>query len=446
MAANLAAFQDLPQPQIALILVSQLDLLPVFASQKLASPLPQQANPAPVALPLEGKGDFSLPHLPPNGCMCSNCSRLAEIFVPANLWPMNDKSPGAGNHERIQKLAARVLAGNEISREEGGWLFSLESAGDIFDLLSWANRIREHFKGNKIHLCSIVNVKAGGCSENCRFCSQSAAYQTNSPRYGLVESKPVLAAADEAQANGVTALGLVAAWRGLEEGPVLDEICERLDELKRSGKTRPDASLGIIRNRRVAERLKESGLECYNHNLESSERFFPQVCTTHTYDERVETIKHLKSAAIKICSGGIIGMGETREDRCDLAFALRELGAHIVPINILNPIEGTPFAKSEPLPPLEILKSIACFRFILPRQEIMIAGGRTVNLRDLQSMIFAAGASALMVGNYLTTLNQPVEKDLQMLKDLGLDPKWDKHGFSDQEPAVEHETCLAEAR
>jgi biotin synthase len=242
----------------------------------------------------------------------------------------------------------------------------------------------------------------------------------------------VLAAAQEAKANGVTALGLVAAWRGLEEGPVLDNICDRLEELKQSGNARPDASLGIIKNQKVADRLKAAGLECYNHNLESSQRFFPRVCTTHTYDERVQTIKHLKAAGIKICSGGILGMGETVEDRCDLAFSLKELGAHIVPINILNPIPGTPFAEKEPLPPLEILKSIACFRFILSRQEIMIAGGRAVNLRDMQSMIFMAGASALMVGNYLTTLNQPVEKDLQMLKDLGLDPNWDKHGFSDQ--------------
>ena len=126
-------------------------------------------------------------------------------------------------------------------------------------------------------------------------------------------------------------------------------------------------------------------------------------------------------------------MGETREDRCDLVFSLKEIGANVVPINILNPIKGTPFENNPPLPVMEILKTIACFRFILPRQEIMIAGGRTVNLRDAQSMVFMAGASALMVGNYLTTLNQPVEKDLQMLKDLGLDPSWDKHGFSDQE-------------
>lgn len=333
----------------------------------------------------------------------------------------------------LAKLAGKVLAGEQLSREEGLWLFGLEGSADIYMLLSWANRIREHFKGNKVHLCSIVNVKAGGCSENCRFCAQSAAYQTEAPRYGLVDLDPVLTAADEAKSNGVTALGLVAAWKGLEEGPILDTICERLTELKNSGKARPDASLGIIKNPRVAERLKDAGLQCYNHNLETSKRYFDNVCTTHTYEDRVETIRHLKNAGIKICSGGIIGMGETREDRCDLAFSLRELGANIIPINILNPIPGTPFAERQPLSPLEILQTIACFRFILPRQELMIAGGRTVNLRDLQSMIFMAGASALMVGNYLTTLNQPVEKDLQMLKDLGLDPNWDKHGFSDQE-------------
>ena len=336
-------------------------------------------------------------------------------------------------HAWIAELGQRIIGGGEITREEGRRLFHLEASSDIFDLLAWANRIREHFKGNKIHLCSIVNIKAGGCSENCRFCSQSAAYQTDSPRYGLIDSTPVLEAAAEAKTNGVTALGLVAAWRGLEKGPVLDEICDRLTELKESGQTRPDASLGIIKSQDVADRLKEAGLECYNHNLESSRRFFPEVCTTHTYDERLETIRHLKSAGIKICSGGILGMGETRDDRCELAFALKELGVHIVPINILNPIAGTPFVNKDPLPPLEVLKSIACFRFILPRQEVMIAGGRTMNLRDLQSLIFMAGASALMVGNYLTTLNQPVEKDLQMLKDLGLDPAWDKHDFADQE-------------
>jgi len=361
---------------------------------------------------------------------------------------MTAKLVDANSHGQISELGQRVLDGGRISRDEALWLFNLETSSDIFDLLAWANRIREKFKGNKIHLCSIVNIKAGGCSENCRFCAQSALYQTDSPRYSLVESEAILAAADEARKNGVVGLGLVAAWRGLEEGPVLDELCRQFEAMKQSGLTRADASLGIIKNQRVADRLKAAGVECYNHNLETSRRFYSQVCTSHTYEERVQTIRHLKEAGIGICSGGIIGMGETREDRCDLALSLREIGANVVPVNILNPIPGTPFEKNDPLPVLEILKSIACFRFILPRQEIMIAGGRTVNLRDAQSLIFMAGASALMVGNYLTTLNQPVEKDLQMLKDLGLDPSWDKHGFSDQKESgcgCGKESCEVEA-
>jgi biotin synthase len=357
---------------------------------------------------------------------------------------MSLKPIDANARDRIADLARRVMDGGDLTRAEGRWLFNLEASADIMDLLSWANRIREHFKGNKIHLCSIVNIKAGGCSENCKFCAQSAAYETESPRYGLVEDEAILTAADEARANGVVGLGLVAAWRGLEEGPVLDAVCQQFERLKQSGKTRPDASLGMIRQQKVADRLKAAGVECYNHNLESSARFFPQVCTTHTYPERVQTIRHLQQAGIKICSGGILGMGETREDRCELAFALKELGVHVVPINILNPMAGTPFGGNAPLAPIEILKSIACFRFILPRQEIMVAGGRVVNLRDAQSLMFMAGASALMVGNYLTTLNQPVEKDLQMLKDLGLDPCWDKHGFADQ-PAPAAPARTAEA-
>jgi biotin synthase len=272
-------------------------------------------------------------------------------------------------------LGRRVLEGGQITREEAMTLFNLESSSDIFELISWANRIREKFKGNKIHLCSIVNAKAGGCSENCSFCAQSSFYQTGSPRYGFVDPEPVFEAAEEANRNGVTAVGLVAAWKGLNEGPMLDEVCDRIREMSKGGKTRPDASLGIIKSQNVADRLKEAGLECYGHNLETSRRFFPSQCSTHTFEDRLETIGYLKKAGIKICSGGIIGMGETREDRCELAFTLKEVGANVVPINILNPIPGTPFSKNPPLPPMEILKTIACFRFILPRKEIMIAGG-----------------------------------------------------------------------
>jgi biotin synthase len=361
---------------------------------------------------------------------------LAHDASALMLSTMSTRKIDAAPQPRIAELGGRVLEGGEITREEARGLFRLERRQDVFDLLAWANRIREAFKGNKVHLCSIVNVKAGGCPEDCRFCAQSARYETQTPHHGLIDREELLRAAQEAEANGVIGLGLVAAWRGMEEGRLLDQVCAQLGELKRCGKVRPDASLGMIRSQGVADRLRDAGLECYNHNLETSRRFFPQVCTTHTYEDRMRTLQHLKQAGIKLCSGGILGMGETSDDRCDLAFALKEFGVHIVPMNFLNPIAGTPFAWQQPLAPLEILKSIACFRFILPRQEITVAGGRTVNLRDLQSLIFMAGASALMVGNYLTTPNQPVEKDLQMLKDLGLDPKWDRHGFYKQDAAV----------
>ena len=193
---------------------------------------------------------------------------------------MNATLVDATCSRRISGFARRVLRGGEITRGEAAWLFSLESSADIFDLMAGANRLREHFKGNKIHLCSIVNAKAGACSENCSFCAQSSFHQTDSPRYGFVDPDPVRQAAEEAGRNHVTAVGLVAAWRGLKEGPMLDEVCDRIRDLAKSGKTRPDASLGIIESQAVADRLKAAGLECYGHNLESSRQFFPRHCTT----------------------------------------------------------------------------------------------------------------------------------------------------------------------
>ena len=203
------------------------------------------------------------------------------------LSTMAAKLVDAKNHDKISELGRRVLGGGQISRDEALWLIELETSADILDLLSWANRVREQFKGNKIHLCSIVNAKAGACSENCSFCAQSSHYQTGSPKYGFVDPEPVAEAAEEANKNNVTAVGLVAAWKGLNEGPMLDEVCDRVRELKATGKTRPDVSLGIIKSQRVADRLKEAGVECYGHNLESSRRFFPQTCTTHTFDDRL---------------------------------------------------------------------------------------------------------------------------------------------------------------
>lgn len=322
--------------------------------------------------------------------------------------------------QRISSLGQRVLAGQEITRAEALELFNLEDHADIMDLIAWANRIRMKYRGSRVHLCSIINAKSGGCPEDCKFCAQSAFYETGAPRHDLIDSDTMLRAAREAQANSASAFAIVAAWKEVKEGSALNRVCDLIRTIARYTELRPDASLGIIRHQHVADQLREAGLQCYNHNLETSRRFFPLQCSTHSYDDRLQTIYHLKRAGIRICSGGIIGLGESREDRADLALALRDIAPDYVPINILTRIRGTPFEHNEPLSPVEILKTIACFRFILPRQEILIAGGRLVNLRDAQSLIFAAGASGLMIGNYLTTMNRPASDDLQMIRDLGL--------------------------
>lgn len=335
----------------------------------------------------------------------------------------------------LDNLGERILSGSDPATEEEAFKILELDDGEVFDLIAWSNRIRKKFKGNKVHLCSIINAKSGGCPEDCTFCAQSAHYNTGVQRYGFLGRDEVMRAAKDARMSGAQALGIVAAWRGLKPGPLLDEVCERVKELAESGTVRADASLGIIEEREVAQRLRDAGLQVYNHNLETARSHFGKICSTHTYDDRVQTINHLKAVGLRVCSGGIFGMGETRGQRVEMAMDLRRLDVDIVPLNFLHRIPGTPQEHNEPLPPLEILKTISMFRFVLPPKEIMIAGGREVNLRDLQSMVFTAGASALMVGNYLTTQGRGGRVDLQMLRDLGLDPKW---------PGWDHDGAAAE--
>ncbi len=334
----------------------------------------------------------------------------------------SERWTGADGCREVADIGRQVLDGQPLTRLQAGRLFALEDPEAIAEAMVWGQRVARLRHGRRIHLCSIVNAKAGGCPEDCRFCAQSAFHDTAAPRHGFIDSAEVRQAAQEAAANRVNALSLVAAWPELREGPGLEEVCARVAELAAQRHVRPDASLGMIRQPRVAARLREAGLACYHHNLETSPAYFPQICTTHTFDDRLRTLRHAREAGLRICSGGIIGMGESRADRCDLAWALRELEPDLVPLNFLNPIPGTPMAGLPPLPPLEILLTIAAFRLVLPRPHLIIAAGRTVHLRDLQCLMFLAGASGLMVGNYLTTANQPAARDLEMLRDLGLEP------------------------
>lgn len=321
--------------------------------------------------------------------------------------------------EFIRAMEDKAISGGEVSFEEGCRLIDLEGP-DIVDLIASANRVRHLFKGDKITTCAIVNAKSGNCSENCAFCAQSAHFKTGIETYGFMDREAILKAAEKAASDGAEALGIVTAWKGLREGPVLDEVLDRIRVLAEMGTPRADASLGDIPTIEIARKLKEAGLQCYNHNLETARSYFDKVCTTHTYEDRVRTVRFCKEVGIQVCCGGIFGMGETPEQRVELAVALRELEVDVLPMNFLHPVPGTPLEHVKPMRPMEILRTIAVYRLMLPRADIMTAGGRELNLRDLQSWMFAAGASHTMLGNYLTTKGRDAQSDLQMIKDLDL--------------------------
>jgi len=331
----------------------------------------------------------------------------------------------------IREMEEKAIANKGLSYKEGCRLIQAEGP-DIIDLISSANRVRQHFCGDQINLCSISNAKSGDCSENCTFCSQSAYHGTDVDTYPLTSSEQLVAEAKTAASQNAEAFGVVVAWWGLREGPDLDAILERLRALSAAGHTRTDASLGIISDPKIAFQLKEAGLAFYNHNLETARSFFPNICTTHAYEERIKTIEYCKAAGIKICSGGIFGMGESLDQRIELALALQDLDVDVVPLNFLNAIKDTPLEDQAPLQPMEILKIIAVFRLMLPSKDIMTAGGREMHLRDLQSWMFTAGASHTLIGNYLTTSGRKSEDDLRMIEDLGL-----RHSASCQEKLLE---------
>ncbi len=318
--------------------------------------------------------------------------------------------------QRIRDLAGLVLAGHNLSSEQALDL-SAVSGPDLHDLFYWANRIRLERVGPDVHTCSIAAGKVGACSQDCRFCSQSAHYCTHI-EHGVLDEEAIVSASREAAASGASCFGLVNS--GL--GPTDDEIEQFAGAMQRvAGEAGLGlcASLGVLTDAQ-ARRLYELGVRRYNHNLQTSRRFFPRICSSHSYDQRIETIHACRRAGIQACCGGLFGMGETWADRVDLAIELRDLRVEVVPVNFLIPIAGTPLAERQPLPAMECLKIISLYRFLLPDRTIKVAGGRETCLRDLQSWIFLAGANGMLIGNYLTTCGRKPQDDLQMLADLGM--------------------------
>jgi len=319
--------------------------------------------------------------------------------------------------QKIEQVAERVLAGGTIRFKEALAFIELEDWPEIMELAAQAYRIRERFTGNDIDLCALVNAKSGLCSEDCTFCAQSARWNTGISTYPLMDPDRIVERAKAAKAFGAKRFCIVTATRGLSQSD-LPILCEAVRRVKEETGLVPECSLGFVTDAQL-EALKAAGMTRYNHNLETAESHFPQICTAHTYQDRLETLKMLRRHGLEICSGGILGLGESRRQRIELAFALAQLEVECAPINVLNPRPGTPLGSATPPSPKEVIKTIAVFRFILPKARLELAGGREVNLRDFQAMALLAGANSLIIGGYLTTHGRRPEEDIHLIQQAG---------------------------
>jgi biotin synthase len=316
----------------------------------------------------------------------------------------------------LKKLKDKAINTADIGPDDAEKLYEIGQR-DPFLLMAYASQIREHFKGRMIGLCAIVNAKSGVCPENCRFCAQSVHYGTDAPVYPLISSKEIVEKGRTAFEAGARYFGIVTSGTRINDQGEWDEIYRAIAGLNEVG-IKPCGSLGML-DYETARNLKESGLSRYHHNLETSRSFFDTICSTHAYNEDTETVMMAKKAGLSVCSGGIIGLGEKMAHRVELAMTLKELDVDSVPINILNPIEGTPLEGVPPLSSMEILLTVAIYRFVLPDKDIKLCGGKEKNLRQLLPLAIIAGCNSLMTGNYLTTLGRDTEKDLEMIADLG---------------------------
>lgn len=320
--------------------------------------------------------------------------------------------------EFIDNIKERILANGAISYEEAVKLMkiNIKDEESLSILYEAANQVRKVFKGNKADLCSIMNVQSGSCTEDCKYCAQSIHYSTGVEEYALLRYESILERALEMEKEGVQRFSLVTSGRGIE-GEAFENLLDIYSRLKKDTKVKLCASHGIISYEQAVQ-LKNAGVSTYHHNLESSARFFQEICSTHTYEDRIQTIRNVQLAGLELCSGGIMGMGETMEDRLDMVFQLKELGIKSLPVNILNPIKGTPLENQGALSPTEILKIMAVYRLILPEGFIRYAGGRMA-LGEAQSQGLRAGVNAALVGNYLTTVGNNIAQDKEMLEREG---------------------------
>ena len=292
---------------------------------------------------------------------------------------------------------------------------------DLSQLLSLASQARQAAQGQEVEFCAIVNARSGRCSEDCAFCAQSSHHRTQAQSYPLLETQEIVARGRAAAAAGAMRFGIVTSGKSCPEGPALEAICRAVERLRGEKIVSPCASLGLL-SPAQARRLADAGLVRYHHNLEAGPGYFPSICTSHTLAQRQQTVRHAQAAGLEVCVGGIVGMGESPVQRAELALAIAELAPQSVPLNFLNPIPGTPLEHLEPLSPLQALASVAVFRLMIPQAHIRTCGGRQQVLGRLAPLMYLAGASATMIGDYLTTQGRQPQEDLADAAALGLRP------------------------
>ena len=312
----------------------------------------------------------------------------------------------------VKRMKEKINSGGAVTKGEALLLYG----GPLEELCKAADEIREHFCGNRFDICTIINGKSGKCPEDCKFCAQSAYYHTAAEEYPLLDTKEIVRQAKYNADHGVHRFSIVTSGRSLKDAEI-EQMCEAIREIREQTDIKVCASFGLLDEGQYC-RVKEAGVSRIHNNLETSRRNFPNVCTTHTFEDKVNAVKAAKAAGLSVCSGGIMGLGETEEDRIDMAFTLRELGIRSVPVNMLNPIPGTPYEGNARLTVDDMRRIVAVYRFILPDAFIRLAGGRGL-MEDKGEGAFCSGANAAITGDMLTTAGYTIETDMEMLRRLG---------------------------
>jgi biotin synthase len=332
----------------------------------------------------------------------------------------------------IDEAVERVLAGERLDRRDGLALV----AQPVEELAAAADAVRAHFGDGTVDACSIVNAKAGNCAEDCGFCAQSVHFDTGIDTYGFLDPEEILAAAKRAERDGAQRFGIVVAEKGVskEKRPgEWEEVLRAIRLVRDETDVEADASLGIL-TEEEARILAEEGINHYNHNIETSPRFFPEIVESHSFEDRVETLEVAKTAGMDLCAGVILGMGESPTDRVDAAIALQDVGVSSLPVNVLNPVAGTPlgeqFGDSADITTEEIIETIAVYRLLHPEARVRLTGGREANLdEDEQHLPFEAGADGMLTGDYLTTEGQSPGDDIEIMERAGMEPNRDANEF-----------------